>query len=35
MVGGQVKATSADGSLVQSDNYSTGLGIGVNLSHRF
>lgn len=35
MVGGQVKATTADGSLIQSDNYSTGLGIGVNLSHRF
>lgn len=35
MAGGQVKATSADGSQTLSDNYSTGVGLGLNLSHRF
>lgn len=35
MAGGQVKATSADGNQTLSDNYSTGVGLAVNLSHRF
>lgn len=35
MSGGQVKVTSADGTQTVSDNYNTGIGLGVNLSHRF
>lgn len=35
MAGGQVKVTSADGNQTLSDNYSTGVGLGLNLSHRF
>jgi hypothetical protein len=33
--GGNVQAQSADGSQTVNSDYSTGFGLGLNLSHRF